>query len=108
MKRLLFIGIIALSFFLFSYTCASAWFLVNDPLLECVGGTYDIEVNGAVAATLHPAEIDGSIRYDIDYLGSGQQIFRTRCIHSSGWGSAWSLPLDATKPDVNTGHRIVE
>ncbi len=89
---------------------ALAWSLVSDPNLSCVGAVYDVEVNGTIVTVpaRYSAEIDGSIRYNIDHLGTGQKIFRLQCYHSSGWGSGWSDPLDATKPGSPGNARIVK
>lgn len=85
---------------------AFAWSLVCDP--QSGVANYDVEVNGTVIAADYPAEIDGSIDYNIDHLGPGQVTFRLRAKDVSGWGSDWSVPFDATKPGNPGNARIVK
>ena len=89
-----------------SVTSAFAWLLVCDPQLGVV--TYDIEVNGIVVETNYVAEVDGSIKYNVDYLAPGMVSFRLRAKDVSGWGSSWSVPFDATKPGSPGNARIVK
>ena len=85
---------------------ALAWSLVCDPQVDVVA--YDVEVNGVVVATDHPAEANGSIDYNIDSLGPGTVSFRLRAKTASGWGSDWSLPFDASKPGSPGSVRITK
>ena len=85
---------------------AFAWSLVCDP--QTGVATYEVEVNGVVTDPSHPAEADGSIHYNIDHLGPGPHIFRLRAYDTSGWGSDWSVPFDATKPGSPGNARIVK
>ncbi len=85
---------------------AFAWSLVCDPQVDVM--TYDVEVNGVVVATNHPAEANGSIDYNVDSLGPGPVSFRLRAKTVSGWGSDWSLPFDASKPGSPGNARIVK
>lgn len=81
------------------------WSLICDPQAGVV--KYDIEVNGNIIAADYPAEADGSISYNVDHLGPGLVRFRLRAYDSSGWGSDWSDPFDASKPGVVGGAKIV-
>lgn len=85
---------------------AFAWSLVCDPQVDVTA--YDVEVNGVVVATNHPAEVNGSIDYNIDSLGPGPVTFRLRAKTVGGWGSDWSLPFSANKPNAPLNTRIAE
>ena len=85
---------------------AFAWSLVCDPQTGVTH--YDVEVNGTTIAANYPAEIDGSINYNIDHL-SGQATFRLQAYMGlDTWGSGWSVPFDATKPGGPGNARIVK
>lgn len=87
-------------------TYAFAWSLVCDP--QTGVAAYDVEINGVVTDSNHPAEGDGSIHYNIDHLGPGPHIFRLRAYDTSGWGSDWSVPFDALKPGAPGNAKIVK
>lgn len=85
---------------------AFAWSLICDPQVGVL--TYDIEANGTIVETGYVAEANGSVLYNIDHLTPGQTTFRLRAYDSSGWGSGWSDPFDATKPVKPGSARIVK
>jgi hypothetical protein len=86
-------------------TIALAEFLVCDPQAGVTH--YDIEVDGILVESMWPAEADGSVAWNVDHLGGGQMHqFRLKAYDTSGWGSDYSSPFDARKPNGPGNARI--
>jgi hypothetical protein len=103
MKKLLIA--LGLTFNLLCLPAYAEW-LTCDPVNGA--DAFDVEVDGVVVESLFPAEADGTILWNVDHLSYGPHTFRLKAYNASGWGSAWSAPLDATKPENTGGVRITQ
>ena len=91
MKKMILFIVVALAFMV--GTAFASPFLVCDPQAGVV--TYDVEMDSVLIAEDHPAEADGSIRYDMAGTTDGEHTVRIKA--ENVWGEAWSDPFVFTK-----------
>lgn len=96
--------------------CASP-FLVSDPNSSAIGGFYNIKAstNTTVIVAKHPAEPDGSLKYDLEDIVVGNHSWSIRVGKSDAvWGDTWStyVPFSFTRPSMGatsiTGLEIIK
>ena len=81
--------------------------LVTDPQAGVV--EYIVKIDGVETLdSPFAAEIDGSLKYNVDALAEGPHTFEVQAIGQGGWPSAtFTAPFNATKPAVASGLAIV-
>ncbi len=101
MKTIIFLAIM----FWASSAIAKDYYLTCDPQVGVA--SYTLIVNGVEDPTVYLAEPDGSAKILVSGFTSGPYVFALIAVHSSGWGSDTSDPLDAEKPAKSLNARIV-
>lgn len=68
-----------------------------------------VDVDGTIVPGIAVQSTDGLslLLLDVDGFSPGPHIFKARVQDASGWWSAWSSPLDASRPDAGS-LRIVD
>ncbi len=63
----------------------------------------EVEVDGTVVPGMILQSADGLsiLLLDVDGFSPGPHVFKARIQDTSGWWSAWSSPLDASRPDAS-------
>ena len=103
MKKLLAVLIMLL---LWAGVVSATPFIVCDPEVVNVGASFQIVENESVIYDA-PMEADGSIRYDIAGVATGDHHYEVRAYKDNGvWGVEYStyVPFDYSRPVIAIGN----
>lgn len=94
--------------------CHASPVLVCDPNSTAIGGYYEIKEGNTVIVAKHPAETDGSVKYDLSGIFNGNHSWTVRVGKTDPiWGEMWSttVPFAFERPagtNPSTNYRIIK